>query len=440
MTWPADKDTTMNPLNRTSNLPRRTLLKGLGVALALPFLDCMAPRLGAVEPSSALALPRRMFCIETNQGILPQHFFPEQPGRGYQPTPYLKILGDHLADMTVFSGVSLPEVDGGHHAELCFLTGAGHPGRGGFRNTISLDQFATERIGLLTRFSSLSWCVDNNNSLSFTGAGVMIPGENKQSRIFKRLFIQGTPDEVEAQVGRLREERSILDQVGERTKQLNGEVGSADRDKLDQYFTSLRELERRLVVAEEWERRPKPKIDAKMPADINDRAAVIERTRSMFDLARLAFASDSTRLITLYINQDFVRPNIAGVTDGTHQLTHHGNQPEKLAMLKLIEDAQFRELAGLLTALKAAKEPHGSLLDTTMVLYGTNMGSANAHSNDNLPVLLAGGGFKHGSHLAFDRKKNYPLTNLYVSMLQRLGIETSQFSSGVATMHGLELA
>ncbi len=430
----------MTPPYAPHPLSRRRVLRGLGVALALPLLDCLAARAGAAEPGAASATPRRMLCIETNQGILPQHFFPEQAGRDYKPTPYLELLKDHLGDLTVLSGVSLPEVDGGHHAELCFLTGAGHPGQGGFRNSISLDQFAAERIGLLTRFPSLSLCIDNNNSLSFTGAGVMIPGEDKPARVFKRLFIQGTPDEVEAQVGRLREERSILDQVADRTKQLNAAAGAGDRDKLDQYFTSLRELERRLVVAEEWERKPKPKVEARAPADISDRAAVIERTRTMFDLARLALANDSTRLITLFINQDFVRPNIAGVTDGTHQLTHHGNQPEKLAMLKLIEDAQFRELAGLLSALKAAKEPHGSLLDSTMVLYGTNMGSANAHSNDNLPVLLAGGGFRHGGHLAFDRKKNYPLTNLYVSMLQRLGIETSAFSSGTATMRGLELA
>ena len=422
---------------------RRRVLKGLGVVLALPLLECLAAPARALEPSSAGAgagAPRRMFCIETNQGILPQHFFPAEAGRGYQPPPYLELLKDHLGELTVLSGVSLPEVDGGHHAELCFLTGAGHPGRGGFRNTISLDQYAAERIGLLTRFPSLSLCIDNNNSLSFTGAGVMIPGEDKPARLFKKLFIQGTPAEIEAQVERLREERSILDQVAERTKQLLGSAGAGDRDKLDQYFTSLRELERRLVVAEEWERKPKPKVEAKAPGDINDRAAVIERTRTMFALARLAFANDTTRLITLFINQDFVRPNIAGVTDGTHQLTHHGNQPEKLAMLKLIEDAQFRELSTLLASLKATAEPHGSLLDSTMVLYGTNMGSANAHSNDNLPVLLAGGGFKHGAHLAFDRKKNYPLTNLYVSMLQRLGIDTSEFSSGTSTLRGLEMA
>ncbi len=430
----------MSNLNLTRPLSRRTMLKGMGVALALPFLDAMAAPAWSAEPAAKGGAPRRMLCIETNQGILPQHFFPEVAGREYQSTPYLDILKDHRADLTVLSGVSLPEVDGGHHSELCFLTGAGHPGRGGFRNTISLDQFAAERVGLLTRHPSLSLSIDTGNSLSFTGAGVMIPGENKASQVFKKLFVQGTPAEVEAQVARLKQERSILDSVSDRAKQLQSTVGVSDQNKLDQYFTSLRELERRLTVGEEWERKPKPKTDAKSPQDFNDRSAMIERTRAMFELARLALLSDSTRLITIYISQDFVKPNVAGVNEGTHQLTHHGNQPDKLAMLKLIEEAQFRELATLLKGLSDSKEPSGRLLDSTMVLYGTNMGSANAHSNDNLPVLLAGGGFKHGNHLAFDRKKNYPLSNLYVSMLQRLGLEVDRFSSGTATMRGLELA
>ena len=428
----------MSFIHLTPPLSRRTMLKGLGVALSLPFLDAMASSVGAAEPAVKGGAPRSMVCIETNQGILPQHFFPDAAGRDYQSTPYLDILKDHRADMTVLSGVSLPEVDGGHHCELCFLTGASHPGRGGFRNSISLDQYAAERVGLLTRYPSLSLSVDTSNSLSFTGAGVMIPAENKPSQLFKRLFVQGTPAEVDAQIGRLRQERSILDQVSDRSKQLEGKVGAGDRDKLDQYFTSLRELERRLTVGEEWERKSKPKTDAKQPQDFNDRSAVIERTRTMFEMIRLALTSDSTRLITFYISQDFVRPNIAGVNEGTHQLTHHGNQPDKLAMLRLIEEAQFRELATFLKGLSDTKEPTGRLLDTTMVLYGTNMGSANAHSNDNLPALIAGGGFRHGQHLAFDRKKNYPLSNLYVSMLQRLGIEADTFSSGTGTMRGIE--
>ena len=156
----------MSLINLTRPLARRTMLKGMGVALALPFLDAMAAPAWSAEPAAKTSKPRRMLCIETNQGILPQHFFPEAPGRDYQSTPYLDILKDHRADMSVLSGVSLPEVDGGHHSELCFLTGAGHPGRGGFRNTISLDQFAAERVGLLTRHPSLSLAIDTQNSLS----------------------------------------------------------------------------------------------------------------------------------------------------------------------------------------------------------------------------------------------------------------------------------
>ena len=139
----------MSFVNLTRPLSRRTVLKGMGVALALPFLDAMSAPAWSAEPATMGGAPRRMLCIETNQGILPQHFFPSEAGRAYTLTPYLEILKDYRERMTVFSGVSLPEVDGGHHCELCFLTGAGHPGRGGFRNTISLDQFAAERVGLL---------------------------------------------------------------------------------------------------------------------------------------------------------------------------------------------------------------------------------------------------------------------------------------------------
>lgn len=435
----------MANLNLSRPLARRTVLKGLGVALALPLLDCMAP---AAEPKASAASrgaggsPRRLLAINTNQGILPQYFFPTKAGKDYDGTPYLDLLKEHRARMTVFSGVALPQVDGGHHAEECFLTGAAHPNRAGFHNTISLDQFAAERIGLATRLPSLTLGVDTRASLSYTAAGVRIPGEDKPSKVFRTLFVQGSAAEIEAQIAALRQQRSVLDAVGARAKQLNARLSATDRAKVDQYFTSLRELERRLVVAEEWERKPRPTVDAKAPTDISEPGALLPRTRAMFDLARLALVTDSTRLITILISQFDKKPDVPGVSEGTHPLTHHGNQPDKIAQLKLIEEAQFRELNALLTSLAASREPGGSLLDSTMVYYGTHMGSANAHSNDNLPVLLAGGGFKHAGHLAFnrDKAKNYPLSNLYVSMLQRLGIEEGAFASSTGTMQGLEPA
>lgn len=415
-------------------LSRRTLLRGAGVALAVPLLDAMYP-MRALAGGEAES-PRRMIAIETNQGILPRYFFPGKIG---ETSPYLQLLSDYRSQMTLFSGVSHPEVDGGHQAEICFLTAAPHPGRSGFRNTISLDQYAAERIGHRTRFPSLTLGVLTSGSISFTGAGVQIPSIDRPSEVFQRLFVQGSPAEVDGQVARLRQGRSILDSVADRAKTLQRQVGSADRSKLDQYFSGVRELEQRLHKSEQWEKKPKPVVDIEPPEDHSDPSALVENTRAMYSLAKLAIETDSTRLVTIYIHQNVAKPNIPGITEGTHPLTHHGNQPEKLAQLRKIEEAQFRELATLLNSLHESVEDSGSLLDRTMVLYGTCMGNANSHDNTNLPVLLAGGGFKHVGHLAFDEQRNYPLPNLYVSMLQRLGVETDEFATSTGTMRGLEM-
>lgn len=414
------------------HLNRRTFLRGAGVALALPTLESM----GHATANSAT---HRLIAIETNQGILPHNFFPKNAGRGSGSSPYLDILKAHRKQLTVFSGVSHPQVDGGHSAEKCFLTAAPHPGRGGFRNTISVDQFAAERIGHRTRFPSLALTVGTRLSLSYTQAGVNIPGHDSPAKLFRKLFVQGSPAEVEAQVEKLRQGRSILDSVGDRARQLGRRMGAADRDKLDQFYTGVRELEQRLLKNEEWEQRPKVRVNVRPPRDIRDNAALIEKTRSMFELARLAMETDSTRLISIYIHQNAVKPNIPGVSTGTHPLTHHGNQPEKLRQLRLIEEAQFRELNQLLANLTRAKTPRGTLLDETSVVYGTCMGNANAHKNNNLPVLLAGGAFRHGQHLALGGVHDYPLPNLFVSLLQRLGIETERFATSTGTMRGLEM-
>ncbi len=415
---------------------RRTILRGIGVSLALPALESF----GATNAEPR----RRLLAIETNMGILPKNFFPKEAGQGWKTTPYLDRLGQHRGQLTVFSGVSHPEVDGGHRAEICFLTAAPHPGRGGFRNTISLDQFAAERMGHHTRFPSLALSVatggESGKSLSFTAAGVQIPPEDRPSRLFRKLFVQGSDAEVEAQINRLRQGRSILDSVGERAREMQRDVSSADRAKLDRFFTGVRELEQRLAKSEAWERKPKQPVDARPPQDVRDPAALIERTRAMYDLARLALETDSTRLITIFVNQNNVKPNVPGVDTGTHPLTHHGNRPEKLDQLSRIELAQFSELGRLLDGLQAAAEPGGTLLDHTAVVYGTCMGNANSHSNVNLPVLLAGGGFKHGQHLALGGKHDYPLPNLFVSLLQRLGIGEEKFASSTGTMRGLHLA
>lgn len=425
-------------------ISRRRFLQGVGVTMSLPLLDAMLPR--AARAASTLAagtVPRRMFGICNNLGLLPDQFFPTGVGRDYAASPYLKLLEAHRNDFTVISGVSHPNVDGGHPADIAFLTAAPHPASSSFRNTISLDQYIAERIGTLTRFPSLTLAVNGAaRSLSWTGTGVAIPPEERAAEVFNQLFLQGTPEQVEAQVRRLDTGRSILDAVGAQAKELQHEVGVRDRQRLEQYFTSVRDLEHRLQESREWERKPKPVVEYSIPQGLTSPTQYMEKVKVIYDLARLAFETDSTRSITLMLNS-VATPVItlrgATITDSYHNLSHHGKSEDKLGQLKVLDEWHMKLLANLFSELKSVEEGGESLLDRTMILYGSNLGDANAHSTTNLPTLFAGGGFKHGQHLAFDRAQNYPLPNLFVSMLQRMGLEEDKFASSTGSMRGLEM-
>jgi len=423
-------------------LSRRHLLRGAGVLLGLPLLDAMRPAFArTAEPTT----PRRFLGICNNLGVLPEKFFPaaDQVGRGYALSPYLEHLKDVRDDFTVLSGVWHPDVDGGHPADNCFLTAAPHPSSGGFRNTISLDQYVAERIGHLTRFPSLTLGVNvegGSRSLSWTGGGVLIPCEEKPSQVFRKLFLRGSPEEVKDQLRRLALGQSIMDSIAEQTKQLQKGIGTHDRERLDQYLTGVRDLEKRLAMAAAWENKPKPVVSAKPPLDPTDPKEYMDKVRLMYDMARLAFETDSTRAITLMldsVNSPAIQVEGKAVSDGYHNLSHHGRSPEKLAQLERIDREHMKLLSQLFTDLKARQEGGDSLLDRTMVLYGSNLGNANTHVTTNLPVLFAGGGFKHGQHLAFDRERNYPLPNLFVNVLQKFGIEADHFATSTGTMRGL---
>lgn len=419
-------------------ISRRDFLRGTGVALALPFLDAMWPqRAGAA--ASATTAPKRMVAICTSLGIYGPALFPKETGREYASTPYLDLIKDHRNDFTVFSGLSHPDQAGadGHSSEMTWLTSARHPGLGGFRNTISVDQFVAEKIGVETRYPSLSLGT-SYTSQSHTRSGVMIPAEAMPSKVFAKLFIDGQAWEVEQQMRKLREGHSIMDAVNEEAKRFSARVGAADRDKLDEYFTSVREMEERLVKTEEWAKKPKPKVDAQPPQDIKEEADLIGRMQLIFELVPLALQTDSTRLITILVQGRGDVPPINGVSMDHHNLSHHGQDPEKIKQLELIETAQMGALNKLFTALKQKTEGGAPLLDNTMVLYGSNLGNANSHDWHNLPVLLAGGGFRHGQHLAFDAKDNTPLSNLFVQMLQKMNVETDHFgTSTAASVSGL---
>ena len=415
-------------------MSRRRFLRGAGVALALPALEAMRP-----SPARAAdgKIPRRLFCVCNNLGLLPEPFFPKDAGRNYTPSPYLKLLNDHRADFTVLSGVSHPYVDGGHPSDIAFLTAAPHPAGSSFRNTISLDQLVAERIGTQTRFPSLTLAVNGGRSLSWTRTGVAIPPEGQASRVFNQLFLQGSPAEVEAQIRDLDTGRSVLDVLAGQAKDLQRTVGARDRGRLDQYFSSVRDLEHRLQESKGWANKPKPKVKASAPSDPANPAQYMAKLQVMYDLVRLAFETDSTRAVTLMVNSVGTPVvQIAGttITDSYHNLSHHGLAEEKLTQLKVIDEWHMKLLAEMFKGFKATTEDGATLLDRTMVLYGSNLGDANAHSTTNLPTLIAGGGFKHGQHLAFDRTRNYPLPNLFVSMLHRIGIEENRFGPSTGTM------
>jgi BMFP domain-containing protein YqiC len=424
---------------------RRRFLQGVGVAMSLPLLDAMQPRVARAASSAVTpnAKPRRMLGICNNLGLRPDLFFPTGTGRDYVASPYLKLLEAHRNDFTVISGVSHPNVDGGHPSDISFLTAAPHPASSSFRNTISLDQHVAERIGTLTRFPSLTLAVNGAaRSLSWTGTGVAIPPEERASDVFNQLFLQGTPEQVEAQIRRLDTGRSILDAVATQAKDLQRNVGARDRSRLEQYFTSVRDLEHRLQESREWEKKPKPVVSLAAPGELTNPAQYMDKLKAMYDLARLAFETDSTRAISLMLNSvatPVVTIDGETITDSYHNLSHHGKADEKLSQLKVLDEWHMKLLSNLFSDLKAVNEGGESLLDRTMILYGSNLGDANAHSTTNLPTLFAGGGFRHGQHLAFDRAQNYPLPNLFVSMLQRMGLDEDKFASSTSTMRGLEM-
>jgi hypothetical protein len=432
-----------SPFVRQTVISRRAVLRGAGVTLGLPLLEAMRPVFGPAARAAANQAepPRRMVAVQTNMGIMPHLFFPEQSGKDYKPSPYLELLAPLRDDLTVLSGLSHPAVDGGHANEKSFLTGAPHPAGAAFRNSVSLDQVAAEQLGAATRFPCLvvSCANSTSNGMSYTRSGVGIPAETKPSQLYRQLFVQGSAKEIEARVHDLQSGRSLLDTVRDRARRLEKSAGTIDRERLDQYFTSIRELEQQLLQSESWQTKPKPQVELPEPKETTDPSQLITRLKSTLDVLRTALETDSTRIVSLFVQPLGVLSELLGVESETHSLTHHGNRTEMISELRIIEEAQLAALRDFLLGLRNAKEAGTTLLDQTSVLYGTCMGNANGHTNQNWPMLLAGGGFRHGQHLAFDPKNNESIAKLFVSMLRRLGLEVDQFASQSGTLRGLEL-
>lgn len=422
---------------------RRTFLRGTGGALVgLPYLEAMLPRMsntaragGAKEDS-----PRRLVAACATLGFHGPFLFPERTGRDYEATPYLEPLLPHREQFTVFSGLSHPEQQGnnGHASEMTWLTSAQRPGLAGFRNTISLDQLIAAEIGRQTRYPYLALST-SGRSMSWTASGVEIPGEASPVKLFRALFVDGTPQQVAEEMRGLERGRSILDTVAADAKRLEPKLGARDRQKLDDYLSAVRQLETQLQQSEGWAQKPKPQVNAAEPKDIQDKNDAIARQKLMYEMIVLALQTDSTRTITFQLGGLNAVPTIPGVQSDWHGLSHHGKDPEKIEELKIIERAEFEAFGEFLTRLKSVEENGKPLLDHTAVLFGSNLGNASAHDWHNLPILLAGGGYWHGGYVAHDEKANTPLANLFVSLAQRMGLEVDQFGSSTsAGIRGLD--
>jgi hypothetical protein len=411
-----------------SVLDRRTFLRTSGIALGLPLLDAMVPAsCWAQKPDTRE--PKRLLLVGRPLGMHAPHFFPAEAGSQYTPSRYLKVLQNQRERFTVFSGFS-HRYSAGHYAEVGLFTGV-HPDfirPNDIKNGISLDQEAASHLTGRTRFNSL---VLGGGSAAWNRRGVRLPSEARVATVFKQLFLEGTPEETAREMRRIRDGRSILDGLRDELNRLNSRLGSEDRDRIDLYVSSVREAEQRLQQDETWQLTPKPHVDARPPQESSS-TQLIDRSRQWFDLVHLAFRTDSTRVVSLWLGSQ-EKPEIPGVTIGHHDASHHGQDPAKVEQLALIEEAELRVFGEFLEKLSAVPERDGTLLDRSTVLYASNLGNASNHDNTNLPIILAGGSYKHAGHIAHDRQNNTSLANLFVRILQQMDIPVDKFgaSSGV---------
>ncbi len=413
-------------------LDRRTFLRASGVALALPLLESMAP----VLARAAAGAPKRLVTVCSTLGLYSSSWFPRTAGADYEATEYLKLLDQHRSRYTLFSGFSHEEQSGRqpHNSEITWLTAARRPGLDGFRNSISVDQVAANHLGYVTRFPSVVLGTATPASQSYTTSGAMVPAETSPANLFRKLFLQGTPEEVEREAQSLNDGGSILDRLKSQTSVLRGRVSATDQRKLDAYYDAVRTAEQDLAEVKAWQYKPKPVVDEAPPTDLPNPADLIGRIRLMFRMIPLILETDSSRVVSLMIHDHGVVPQVPGVSGDQHSLSHHGQDEAKIAQLKKVEHQIVEAFAGLMTELGGRSDAHGSLLDQTSVLFGSNLGNANAHTPVDLPILVAGGGFSHGQHIVHDGEHNAPLCNLFVTLLQNMGVETDAFAQSSGTL------
>ncbi|MFP6875184.1 MAG: DUF1552 domain-containing protein, partial [Verrucomicrobiales bacterium] len=404
-----------------------------GVAIALPMMESMMP---AARGAATKKPVRRFVCLSNNYGVYQKGFFPDtkQVGANYDMPGTLKPLEKHRRDFTTFSNLD-HGFTGGHQGVPVFLSGVrpvlAHNYEEG---NISLDQKLAEYHGAATRFPSMTLGVRERNLLSFTRTGVQVPNTSMQ-QAYRAMFFEDTAEKKISQAERFERHNSILDVVMGQAKSLNRKLGRQDQHKLEEYLGSVRSLEQKISQQEPWLEKPKPRTGVAEPKPGN---GTEEQLKAMIEIIALALQTDSTRAITCtsgFANGDF------GLNGGYHGFSHHGERDEPVAALKKIEGFQISMMAYLIDLLKAQEDPvnGGTLFDHTSILYGCGM-AAGTHQTKNLPLVLAGGGFKHGEHKVYPTldPQRIPAANLLLSILQQSGLEIDRFGSSSGSLTGLE--
>ncbi len=409
-----------------------------GVAVALPMLDsrpdqramagCL-PQTATEAQSSQQA--RRLVCIGNPYGMIPDDFFPHEIGFDYQTPLLLKPLEKHRRDFTLFSNLD-HGYTGGHRIVDTFLTGIKTSDANAAPDgNISLDQRAAEFVGTQTRFPSLTLGVGGGCEMSWTRSGVNVPVIHSSRELFRMLFVDDSTSDKKSKALNNRRRSSILDSVNEQANSLSRQLGKQDQQKLDEYLTAVRDVEQKLAMSKHWIGKPKPNVEMREPAD----GGFVESLGVFYDLILLALQTDSTRVVSLEIPEGFNTTDL-GLKNSYHGYSHHGKDEKNLAGLRVIEEFQTTQFSRFLDKLKSTQLASGqALFEKTMVLFGSGMGNGSSHSNKNLPILLAGGGFQHAGHLRLpsDKRERIPLSNLYVTMLQEFGIETDRFGNSSGT-------
>jgi hypothetical protein len=420
-------------MTRVASFNRRGFLHGTSIGLAIPTLDSVGAETCAADTTDGKPKPRRLVCVGNHLGFYPGNFFPADAGKDYKSTSTLQPLQQHRDDLTVFSNLD-HQLNGGHKAVHGFLSGIKKEEAAGFPvKNISLDQAAAEHVGSETRFASINAGLGEGTDMCWTRSGVRIPPVNNPATLFKALFVESNQAELKAERTRLMHRASVLDALSDSAQALNRTLNVADRNKLDQYLTSVRDVEKRLQMSKEWIDRPKPIAPIDNVAE--EERMQIDEMKLLYDLLALALQTDSTRVATLEIPLGFqtVELNLGGY----HGLSHHSKSEERLSQLQVVEAFFTERLSDFMSRLKEAQ-----IFDETLIVFGSGMSDGSIHSNRDLPVLLAGGGIRHRGHVACPaaQHERVPLSNLWLSVLQWFGSEQLRFGKSTGVFSPMKIS